>query len=153
MSSQHVLKAARLSRVCVLFLSSWTVCLTVWIIDARCTVLEATLLNVGRGTEEALITVAAQRHPGYKYLICSPLETISHSFSSSSSCLGFLSLSCSLLFNNGGQESHQERMLSLHRGTFSTQRRQDSVDGVVWVSTTTRISLRGLFTPPSLTGV
>jgi hypothetical protein len=33
-----------------------------------------------------------RHNPGYKYLIRSPLGTISYSFSSSSSCLGFLSL-------------------------------------------------------------
>jgi hypothetical protein len=70
-----VLKAARLSRLCSLFLSSWTVCLTVWITDARHTVLKATLLNDGGGIEAAPITIKARRFLDYKYLSRSMLGT------------------------------------------------------------------------------
>jgi hypothetical protein len=38
------------------------------------------------------ITIAIRRPPGYKYLLCSPSRTISHSFPSPLPCLGFPSL-------------------------------------------------------------
>jgi hypothetical protein len=54
-------------------------------------VLEALLLIASVGNETVPITVAVRRSPTYKYLIHSPLETISYSFSSSLR-LGFPSL-------------------------------------------------------------
>jgi hypothetical protein len=44
-------------------------------------------------------------------------------------------------------------MLSLYGGKSFTQWRQDSSTGAIWVSTTTRIPVRDLFTPPLLAGV
>jgi hypothetical protein len=66
--------------------------LTVWINGARRTVLEASLLIVSTRNEAVSITIVPRRSPGYKYLIRSPLGTISHSFSSSLLRLGFHSL-------------------------------------------------------------
>jgi hypothetical protein len=54
--------AARLSRLCTPFsgkLNGLTVCLTIWITDARCTVLKMTPLSAGAGIDMAPITVAA----------------------------------------------------------------------------------------------
>jgi hypothetical protein len=55
-------------------------------------ILEASLLIASVGNETAHITVAVWHPPSYKYLIRSPLKTISHSFHSSLPCLGFSSL-------------------------------------------------------------
>jgi hypothetical protein len=54
-----MLKAAQLSHLCVLFLGSWTVCLTTWITGARRTVLESLLLIDSVGNEMTSVTVAA----------------------------------------------------------------------------------------------
>jgi hypothetical protein len=54
-----VLKAARLSCLCILFLGSWIVCLTVWITGARHTVLKALLLIASTGNGTSPVTVAA----------------------------------------------------------------------------------------------
>jgi hypothetical protein len=89
---------------------------------------------------------------GYKYLLLSPLGIISHFFLFVS-FLFRVSFSCSLLFNNGGKERHQARTLSLRRGKFCSQRRQDSSAGTVWNSITSRIPVGGVLSPPSLTGV
>jgi hypothetical protein len=89
---EHVSKVVLSSHLCVLFWGSWTVCLTGWITGARHMVLEMSLLIASTENEMVPITVAAWRSPGYKYLIRSPLRTISYSFSLSLSCLGFPSL-------------------------------------------------------------
>jgi hypothetical protein len=62
-------------------------------------------------------------------------------------------LSRSLLTTNGGQERHQAFTLSLHGGKSFTQRHQDSSVDAIWVSTTTKILIEDLFTPPLLIGV
>jgi hypothetical protein len=87
-----VSKVVRLSHLCVLFLGSCTVCLTAWVTGARRMILEVSLLIASTGNEMTHITVAAWRSSGYKYLLRSSLGTISHSFSSSLSYLGFPSL-------------------------------------------------------------
>jgi hypothetical protein len=118
-----MLKDARLSRLCVLSLDSWTACLAVWITGAQHTVLKTSLLIASAGNDAQYYS--GMTFPGYKYLLLSPLGAISHLFSSSLSCLEFL-LSCFLLSTNGGKERHQARALSLHRGKSCGQRRQDS---------------------------
>jgi hypothetical protein len=55
-------------------------------------VLKASLLIASSGNKTIFITVATRRSPAYKYLFHSPLETISHSFSSSLPRLRFPSL-------------------------------------------------------------
>jgi hypothetical protein len=60
--------------------------------DSLRTVLKVLLLIASMGNETVHITVVARRSPSYKYLLRSPLGTISHSFSSSLSRLGFPSL-------------------------------------------------------------
>jgi hypothetical protein len=111
-----LVKAARPSRLCVLFMSSQTVCLTVWITSARCTVFEATLLNAGAGTDVVPITIAARRFLCYKYLLVPCWEPTSFLLS-----LVFLllrvSLSRTLLSNNGGQVRPEARTLSLREGS------------------------------------
>jgi hypothetical protein len=67
-------------------------CVAVTSLCTRHTVLKASLLIASVGNEMPHITVAAWRSPSYKYLIRSPLKTISHFFSLSLSCLGFPSL-------------------------------------------------------------
>jgi hypothetical protein len=60
-----VLKAARLSCLCILFLGCWIVCLTTWITGARHTVLEALLLIASTRNETSPVTAAAiPGHPG-----------------------------------------------------------------------------------------
>jgi hypothetical protein len=61
-----------------LFLKNGIVCLTVWITDARCTILEVTHLSGCTGVESTLITVVARRFTGYKYPIHLALINISH---------------------------------------------------------------------------
>jgi hypothetical protein len=87
-----VLKVARKSRLCALFLGSWIVCLTSWITDARCMVLKTSSLIASAGNKTGIHYCSGVMLPGYKYLIRSSLGTISHSFSSPFSCLGFLPL-------------------------------------------------------------
>jgi hypothetical protein len=89
-SAARVKSCAAITSLCTL--GSWTVCLTACITGARCTVLEASLLIANVGNKTAPITVAVWRPPGYKYLLRSSPRTISHSFPSSLSCLGFPSL-------------------------------------------------------------
>jgi hypothetical protein len=66
-------------------------------------VLEASLLIASVGNETSPITMAVRRPPGYKYLLCSPLRTISHFFPWFA--LGF-PLYCPLLTINGGPKRH-----------------------------------------------
>jgi hypothetical protein len=54
--------------------------LTAWITGARYTVLEASLLIASVRNETTPITVAVWCPSGYKYLLHSPLRTISHFF-------------------------------------------------------------------------
>jgi hypothetical protein len=107
-----VSKAAQSSRLWVLFLDSWTVCLTVWITGARRTILEAPLLITSMGNETVPITVAARCSPGYKYLLHSPLGTILHSFYSSLPRLGFPSLVLCFPTMEGKRGIKQERSSS-----------------------------------------
>jgi hypothetical protein len=71
--------------------------------------------------------------------------------SHSSFCLLRVSLSCSRLTSNGGQERYQAPTMSLRRGKSIAQRRQDSPVDAVWVSIATGIPVRDLFAPPLLT--
>jgi hypothetical protein len=110
-----VSKATSLSRLYVFFLSSWTICLTIWLTGTRHMVLEASLLIASTGNEMAPITIAAWRSPGYKYLLHSPPETISHSFSLSLSCLGFHSLDLCFPTMEGKRDIKRERSLFAER--------------------------------------
>jgi hypothetical protein len=71
-------------------LKSWTICLTVWITDARCTVLKVMHLSGCAWIETTSVTIAAQRFLGYKYHFHLALIIISHHIFLS--CLGFTSL-------------------------------------------------------------
>jgi hypothetical protein len=149
MSLQHVSKATQSSHLCILFLGSRKVCLTAWITGAWHTVLQTSLLIASTRNEKVPITVAARHPPSYKYLIRSPLGTISHSFSLSLPRLVFSSL---VLCGNGGQERHEARTLPFHGGKSCGQRHQDPSAGTIWNSITSRIPGTSVLPPPSLAG-
>jgi hypothetical protein len=58
-------------------LKSWTVCLTVWITDARRTVLEMAHLRGCAGVKRTPITIVVRCFADYKYLLRLALITIS----------------------------------------------------------------------------
>jgi hypothetical protein len=95
-------------------------------------VLKMTHLSGCAEIKRTLITVATQHFTGYKYLL--HLKADNHLTVLFSFLLAFrVVVSCSLLANNGGQESHQTRSLSLQRGES--------------------IPAKGFITPPTFTGV
>jgi hypothetical protein len=93
-SATHVVYCMVVTSSVYLSLKSWTVCLTVWTNDARCTILEMEHLSAGAWTETESITVAAQCFTSYKYLFRLALITISHSIVLT--CLGFTFLTLGL---------------------------------------------------------